>query len=362
MSGRQLSVRASGLGPSPGRTKLPLLQSYNSTATSATSDVLRTASSSVALKMASSSDRTQASNQEDVELQKSKGCSSNSLNGKVSFGRLLNMSSTLSSKGVKHVEDLTQTADAFGLPSFQLKPFGLEWQKDVAYILTNSVRREVMDLYVILQSMHERQGMLRSGDIESFYVWFITFADFVKFTMELIEDTLIPWVERSSELAEDAYLEGKGGRMKVGKDIAKTVERVVKHQKEFEVMKVGSAFKKLHKVFRKWTPLLHGYLNSLDTDVVDIIEASCNQDECTNMMAWITRQAVESSNKAKNLVLLVRFLEDRPRSLAVWKRDNLEPLERGAHPQHWKNLAKDHFEVVSYFRRATPSLAKGKNQ
>jgi hypothetical protein len=289
---------------------------------------------------------------------KSKASGGNSLVSRLSTGlrRLNTPSVDPNAPGVQRVVDFLHPADAPSLPPFRLKEYGIDWYRDNAHLLTNAIRREVMDLYVIVRSMFERKARLQDGDIRSLYIWFETFADFFIFAMTLIERTLIPWVERSRELPEDPYLEGEGGRMKVGKDIVRTVERIVKHKPEFLAMTHVSAFRKLHRVLKTWTLLTLGYIDSLDADSAAIVKAFCAVEECQNMHRWVANRVVESPNKATNLVLLVRFLEDRPRTLNDWKTANLEPLERGALPQYWRSVAKHHFEVVAYFRRSTPSL------
>lgn len=244
-----------------------------------------------------------------------------------------------------------------GLPPFSLKPYGMDWYRDNCHLLTNAIRREVMDLYVILRSMHERQDCLKQGDIRSFFVWINTFADFFNFSMDLLENALIPWVERSQEIPDDEYLESLGGRMKVGKDCLKTVDRLVVHTNDFSQMAPRSAYKKIYRVLQKWIGSLFGYIDSLDEGAAEIIQASCEPDECLNFHRWIARQAIESRHKDTNIVLLVRFLDARPKTLAEWRNTNLNPLELSAHPHQWRALAKKHFEVVAYFRRCTPSLA-----
>jgi hypothetical protein len=362
-----MSVRASGYGPSPHKPADvnneddagdDVLSSTTSTPPKPGS-LARIVTKSIALKGSNSMIRSYDAQGDEDDLT-NKTISTYSLVRKISTMRLLNMPSSLSapSPGVRNLEEFLRSAAAHDMPPFKLKEYGVEWHRDTVHLLTNALRREVMDLYAIIQSMYERRANLKSGDIQSLYVWFETFASFFAFVVSLIEFTFIPWLERSQELPEDSYLESEGGRMKVGKDIAKTVERVVKHKSKFVAMTPPSAHSKLHKVFKKWSPLFHGYIDSLDADAPGIIERCCSQDECANMTAWITRQAIESANKATNVVLLVRFLEDRPRTLTVWKNENLDPLERGAHPQHWKSVARDHFEVVAYFRRSTPSLAQ----
>lgn len=280
-----------------------------------------------------------------------KSSQSNSLRSKASLRTVLEPT-------VYKANEFEVEAVAPGFPTFSLRSYGIDWFRDNSQMITNSIRREVMDLYIVLRSMHERSHMLKEGDILSFFVWFETFAEFFLFIMELIETGLIPWAERSRELPEDSYLESEGGRMKVGKDCMKTVGRVVKHRKDFTAMPPQSAYKKLRKVFQKWVPLLLGYIDSLDDSISEIVHEFCEVDECLNFHRWVAQETLLCKRKETNIILLVRFLDQRPKSLVDWRNSNLKPLQRSAHPQQWKIVEKNHFEVVSYFRRCTPSLQK----
>lgn len=287
-----------------------------------------------------------------LSKQASSGLSRQSSNGgllsRVSTGRFLTRQSTM---GLVPVEELRTDASASGFPTFHFMDFGIEWHTDISSLLTNSLRREMADLYTIMQSMHERRDSLREGDVKSFFVWFEIFASYIPFVMAVIEETYLPWVERIGELPEDEYLESEGGRMKVGKDIVRTSQRILKHRKEFEAMSVASAYRKIKRVLVKWAELLHGYLKVLDFEAPLLLKAHSSPEECQNMMGWIARLTVDSDNKSCNIVLLVRFLQQRPRTLATWKATFLEAREQGMHPQYWKRLSKSHFEVASYFAR-----------
>lgn len=290
----------------------------------------------------------------------SKHESSGALITKLSSGRFVTRQSTTSKQGLVPIETLRMEATSAGFPRFQLADFGVEWCRDITSLLTNSMRREVVDLYTILQSLHERKESLREGDVKSFFVWFETFVLYIQFAMEVVEENIIPWAERMEELPENEFLESNGGRMKVGKDIVSILQRILKHRKDFEAMKVASAYLKIKKVLLKWAPLLHGYLDALDLEIPPLIESHCSQEECQNMMGWIARRALDSNDKRCNIVLLVRFLEQRPRTLAYWKSTHLDPLEQSAHPQHWKAMSKLHFEGAGYFARTLAKVTEDK--
>jgi hypothetical protein len=238
------------------------------------------------------------------------------------------------------------------LPTFEMRDYGVAWYKDNVRLITNAIRREMKDLYVIITSMQTRRDSLQPGDVTSFYKWFAVFEGFFRCVFVLLTDTVVPWIERAESLPDDEYCEREGGRMKVGIDLSRTLRKVVKHELDFVKMEPVVAFDKLLKVFQKWSLKALAYMSSLEVDSARIIENNFSIEECRNMEKWIAAEVMKSPDRQANIVLLVRFLDDRPQSLTAWKNANLDALTRTYHAIWWKRLAADHFEVVGYFRRS----------
>lgn len=269
--------------------------------------------------------------------------------------------------GDRKIEEFLHEETAPGLPPIKLKEYGLDWARDVPHMVSNSIRREMMDLYIIMRSMSERKSSmnerkfkLQGGDILSFFLWIDCFVGFFEFAMLLIADDLVPWFETWKDMEEDELIEQEGGYMKVSNDLRKTIRNIQKHKQEFLNMMPEKAFTKLQRIIKKWAEVLLVYLDNIDRQGSELIGKRAEVADVTEMEARFVEKALVSKNKAVNLVLLVRFLEDRPRSVTNWKNAYLKPEERAAHPLYWKMLAKEHFEIVLYFRLSTPSLIAAK--
>lgn len=74
-----------------------------------------------------------------------------------------------------------------------LVPLGTTWAVDLFVRPHNGVRRELIDLYNIVDSLQRRVQDLRSQDLKLFFVWWKVFAAFLKVTFDLMDTVLVPW-------------------------------------------------------------------------------------------------------------------------------------------------------------------------
>lgn len=82
----------------------------------------------------------------------------------------------------KHYYNVTLTE-----PPLYFTPVGKRWSLDILAVANNSVRRELSDMYYIVQSMLKRRMDLNHDDIDDLYVWFEVFHFFVQGIFELQE-------------------------------------------------------------------------------------------------------------------------------------------------------------------------------
>jgi hypothetical protein len=245
----------------------------------------------------------------------------------------------------------SDTFCAPGLAPMTFAVYGEDWFRDNTGLLTNAIRGEVRDLYIIFSSMTSRRDSLEKGDFESFFRWWKVFSNFLQEVMVLIDGTIIPWLEKWEQLPEVPFLEQLGGRMKVGRDIVKISEKMTTHELEFYFIHSTKAVSKLCKVLSKWTLMLNEYLITLDEASAVIVEQNSSLQECLIMDRLVANKIMQTKNHKINIVLLVRDFEKRPQTLAFWKNQNLNLIPRLCHPYWWNCVSKDHFEYVTYFAR-----------
>lgn len=89
-----------------------------------------------------------------------------------------------------------------------LIPLGSSWALDVFARLHNGARRELIDMYNMVDAMQKRVEDLRSADLKLFFSWWDLFSSFVEVSFEVHQKVLVPWIQKRStvprELGEEA--------------------------------------------------------------------------------------------------------------------------------------------------------------
>ncbi|CAN8076418.1 unnamed protein product [Agarophyton chilense] len=81
-------------------------------------------------------------------------------------------------------------------------PLGSSWALDLLARLHNATRRELIDLYNMVDSMKRRVHQLGSADLRSFFTWWHLFSSFLKTTFEAHTQLLFPWVSTRAQLPD----------------------------------------------------------------------------------------------------------------------------------------------------------------
>uniref|UniRef100_A0A7S0ZBM3 Uncharacterized protein n=1 Tax=Timspurckia oligopyrenoides TaxID=708627 RepID=A0A7S0ZBM3_9RHOD len=87
-------------------------------------------------------------------------------------------------------------------PNLIMIPYGTDWAKDLFLFYQNALRKEMMDLYYICNSMSKRQYFLEQEDFELFSLWFEVFRYGVFVILQIQKTVLYPWLEERIDLTE----------------------------------------------------------------------------------------------------------------------------------------------------------------
>lgn len=75
-----------------------------------------------------------------------------------------------------------------------LIPLGSSWALDVFARLHNGIRRELIDMYNMIDAMQKHIQDLRSGDLNLFFDWWDLFSSYIEVSFDLHAKLLVPWV------------------------------------------------------------------------------------------------------------------------------------------------------------------------
>lgn len=83
-----------------------------------------------------------------------------------------------------------------------LVPLGSSWALDVFARLHNGIRRELIDMYNMIDSMQRRIQELRTSDLKLFFDWWDLFSSYVEVSFDAYDKLLIPWIVKKDSLPD----------------------------------------------------------------------------------------------------------------------------------------------------------------
>lgn len=83
-----------------------------------------------------------------------------------------------------------------------LVPLGSSWALDVFARLHNGIRRELIDMYNMIDSMQRRIQELRTSDLKLFFNWWNLFSSYVEVSFDAHDKLLIPWIVKKGSLPD----------------------------------------------------------------------------------------------------------------------------------------------------------------
>lgn len=259
--------------------------------------------------------------------------------------------------GMKRIETVVRppVADRFTSPSFRLVPYGDAWYSDVLVIYTNALRKETKTLFFILYCLHERAETLELGDIKSFFVWFEDYHLFFHAVVDVLQEVYLPWVERIADLPASRprlYFEEKASSLK------RTVRKTAEHREHILAFEPEKAARKLRNVFTRFAPRMLDYISSLEDSTAMIVECQYTIEDCIVVSKQMVAAMAQKDNYRKNIVLLLRWLDKRQQTAALWRREYMDTRSFLSYGR-WKQAGAQE-DCLAYFKgkcRAVPNDA-----
>jgi len=233
----------------------------------------------------------------------------------------------------------------FSEPVIIPTPYGETWSMDVFALPHNGIRRELVDLYKIMESLVKRHLDLRHSDIDDFYNWWEVFEGFVLAHFDLEEKVVFPWVTERVGLAKTSV--GKASRMVTKGRITRLMREVADLEERFVYSPAGEILPRLYGLVEKFTPRLLAYFGEVEKIVPSRLD-NCFQPKDKKVLDSKVMNAVMKSKFSSELVvLLTRWLPDG--HLTPWKRNNLKGLGRVSYGMWKSEMEKRHFAPVEDF-------------
>lgn len=160
-----------------------------------------------------------------------------------------------------------------------LVTLGSSWSVDIVLRPHNGVRRELIDLYNMVDSMQRRVQDLRSQDIKMFFGWWDAFVSLLETVFDVSNKVLIPWAVGSgsppSVLNEAARNANKENVNAMLKEFDIILEQLSRRPPDESLAKIIKGLKHIHQLFL--------YMEAVESLIPEIIEAARSEKEVRRM-------------------------------------------------------------------------------
>lgn len=201
--------------------------------------------------------------------------------------------------------------------ALNLVPVGSNPLLDIFTRLHNGLRRELIDLYNMVDAMQRRIQHLRSSDLKMFFAWWDLFSSYVETCFEAHDRVLIPWVRRKGGMPEslsDVAVKAMNTTVDMMlREFDTTYSQLPRRPPDETMAKIIKGLVHMH-------PLVE-YLETFENDVPLAIEQRCKHKDAVVMerkLARFLQRTGDLNYRQMHLSIVARGMTDEAAS--AWRR------------------------------------------
>lgn len=244
----------------------------------------------------------------------------------------------------------------FSAPALLPLPFGRAPHTDCVIFFTNAMRHQTRDLYLILGSMDESSDHLIYGDMLSFFEWFLPYQSFIINLLTTIKSIMIPWAQLpnlNSVLIDEHWFHTRIN------SIQRIINKTVSHRRRFLNYSAEVAVSKLKAIFHGFANPFMELLAGLEECVGEVARMCYSEQQCIDMVREMVSEMKTMDGYEKTMVLLLRWLHDRPQTSAKWRKQVLQ-IRNPIKYMWWKRSGAQE-DCLKYFQQKAKSLPTQKD-
>lgn len=188
---------------------------------------------------------------------------------------------------------------------------------DIFARLHNGVRRELIDLYNMVDAMQRRIQNLRSSDLNMFFTWWDLFSSYVEVCFEAHDQVLIPWVRKKGgmpDMLDDGAVSGMKDTLNTMlRDFDTTYSQLPRRPPDETMAKIIKGLVYMHSLVE--------YLQTFENEVPLAIENKCRQKDAVVMekkLARFLQRRGDLNYRQMHLSIVARGMTDEAAS--AWRR------------------------------------------
>jgi len=190
-------------------------------------------------------------------------------------------------------------------------PFGTDWSADLFTGLHNGIRKEIAELYQILDAMVSAQGRALAANwvtfSTGFFAWFEVFHWTVVEIIRVEETVIFPWLESAVSLAEPLDRETRG---RFCQEALQKLRAVDDLRSDFAAQSDDDIFIRVFAHIEKAVELLLTNMKRIDMEVPVHVEMFYQESHKREMDVAIRSELIKGSVPQFAIPIIVRGIED----------------------------------------------------
>lgn len=199
-----------------------------------------------------------------------------------------------------------------------LIPLGSSWALDIFARLNNGARRELIDLYNMIDSMQKRVQDLRTADLNHFFVWWHLFSSYLEVVFDCYEHVLLPWLSNKhpstcASLTPTHCTQVKEKLAEMLQNFHTVYTQMTRRPPDETMAKIIKSLVGMHPIVE--------YFESIENNAPDTVEQNTDQKDVRRMerkLAKYIHSHGDNGFKKMHLLIMTRAMTDQV--LSAWQK------------------------------------------
>mmetsp|Transcript_15436 Transcript_15436/g.41434 ORF Transcript_15436/g.41434 Transcript_15436/m.41434 type:complete len:392 (-) Transcript_15436:505-1680(-) len=233
------------------------------------------------------------------------------------------------------------------MPVVIASPYGKLWSVDVIALYHNALKKELQDMYGIVEAMYKFQINLGFEDIERFYTWWEVFEGFIIDYFDIEEHVLFPYISERVPLGNTKL--SKTERTTLKGRMTRTLREIDDMEDSFMNRPPGEMLPRFVEFLDQFSPRLLGYFHLEETIVPNVLQRNFEVQDRGRIQSRVFDFLKNRKYASETLVLQSRWLNAE--HLKIWKAETLKGTARVSYNMWRMKLEKTHQMIVHEFKQ-----------
>lgn len=223
-----------------------------------------------------------------------------------------------------------------------LVPLGSSWALDVFARLHNGIRRELIDMYNMIDAMQKHIQDLRTGDLKLFFSWWDLFSSFMEVACDAHNKILLPWILKRGELPETL---NEGVRSKLNETVDAMLGNFDTVYSQLSRRPPDETMAKIIKALVDMHPIVE-YFENFENNIPTVLEEYYKPKDAKSIekkLAAFLHKTGDTDFRRLHLSIVARGMTEEV--LSAWQK-LLPPFVRFSYRSYASKFADTHITTV----------------